>query len=312
VELAGGRAHRVWRLETSSGVYVAKALNTFHTGDAERLGLIRDKVRLELAARDRGVRAPAPVVTGSGDVLAYLPGPTEEMRWWRVHEWVSGHHPDWSATSRENARWVGQTLAVIHDLATPRMGTTPGPPLIPLDQWRQLAARAELSGVAWAPLLAAGMDTIIAVTGYARQLFARDGRLLHSHAECDQRNVLVNDRPYLIDWDSLIYVNPMAELFAAAMNWAGANTGPPDLAIAAEVVGAYRRSARSAVQLADRAGYWLAWQLGWLWYSAHRALGDDVAPVDQRDRPAEDVAAKLTLLPMWLKNVGRWGAELSD
>lgn len=312
-ELSGGRAHQVWRLDTTKGRYVAKALNPYHAGDSKGVSLIRDKIRLELASKARGVTMPAPVASVTGDMLAYLPGPATECRWWRVHEWLDGRHPNWGATSPAIAHWVGRTLATVHDLATRYSGPRLTPLLIPLDQWRALIERAGTSEVPWAGMLDASFDMIGAVNAFAAGRFGLDGPMLRSHSECDQRNVIVGnaDRPYLLDWDSLIVVHPVAELFAATLNWAGVNTGNVDLGIAAEVIAAYRRTAILNEPLIEYAGYWLAWQLGWLWLSAHRSLGDDVAALDMDDRPDTDIVTKLALLPAWLTDIEQWSRELS-
>jgi hypothetical protein len=76
-------------------------------------------------------------------------------------------------------------------------------------------------------------------------------------------------------------------------------------------VDAYRDTSAISGRLSDHAGYWLAWELGWLWFSAHRSLGDDVAPLDTHDRPADDVISKLSLLPHWLSQIESWETELS-
>lgn len=90
VAVAGGRAHRLWRVQTEGGTFALKALNPQLTGSPAILELIRDKIRLELVCLEAGVRGPEPLSGPDGD---YLLQPQAD-RWWRCHRWVEGDHRD--------------------------------------------------------------------------------------------------------------------------------------------------------------------------------------------------------------------------
>lgn len=56
---------------------------------------------------------------------------------------------------------------------------------------------------------------------YNRSLPVLNSESVLSHGDIDQKNVLWNqdNSPTVIDWEAAGYVNPMVELFTAALYW---------------------------------------------------------------------------------------------
>ncbi len=315
VELAGGRAHRIWKLDTDRGSFVVKRLNPDLVGRPGVLGVINDKIRLELAAFEDGVVMAEPIRRPDGAILVELTS-ADEPKIVRVHRCVNGRRPTWSAATEHMCSRIGRALAVSHRHASVRDPDLPSPPPVrPQDAWVALAERGAAGGRPWADELAA----VLPVIEQARDIIVAavtDVKLVRGHGEIDQRNVLLadEDEPVILDWDGVLFMDPTAELVTAAMHWSGVNVGEPDPSSMTALISGYHAAGGRLESLERRHfGMWLAYELGWTSFAAQISLGDDVRPVVDDDVSADEhVQRRVGWLPGWLDRLDEWLTVMND
>lgn len=269
-EVSGGWSNRVWRLSTTHGDLAVKELRNAW-GEPRWLDWLAEGWRVERAAIDAGIAAPAPVPAPDGGCLAEVPrvdcSGTAPVR---VHRWVEAATVPRDPVDLPLARWVGRSLASLHGLAL--QPTEPGlyagrTGLTTADVWPDLAARSRAAGAPWSDVLAAGEP----LARRASALLVDDGAAsVLAHGDVDQKNLLVAaDGPLLIDWDVVLPVAPAHDLAHAAATMAGWR----EPTVAAEVVRGYAEAsgATSAGAPSDL-GPALASRLGWIRFTVDRAL----------------------------------------
>jgi Ser/Thr protein kinase RdoA (MazF antagonist) len=191
---ARGELGRIWRLETSRGIWAVKEL--FHPADEPGA---RADVAFQEAVVQAGVLMPRPIVARDGRVAARV-GPTEQQVTVRVYTWI-----DLAGNGeRTPAEAAASILGRIHALAYP--DHRPIDPwftaAVHADRWVDLLVRADHAGAPWAqtlanlvPRIAAG-DPIVAP--------GRHTPTIRCHLDFNPENVLVDTagRTVVVDWEA--------------------------------------------------------------------------------------------------------------
>jgi Ser/Thr protein kinase RdoA (MazF antagonist) len=243
-----GRArHHLWRLSTTRGRFVVKAL-----GRDQGLGAdvreLQGPVRLELAALAAGVPMPRPyLVRGSDAGVAAVPIRGRQPVLVGVHAWVDGSTAT-APGSTELAVQLGGALAVIH-----RIGLAGGEDA-EVDPWYRaahgaahwggLADRAEQARLGWAAGLRAALPMLAEVEALAAARAAETVPLVVTHSDLVPGNVLVSakGRVWIVDWDDAGPWNAAEEVAAAVVSWSTGPQGEPDARVALALVEGYRRA----------------------------------------------------------------------
>lgn len=296
----GGESHRVWRLQTTAGVFAVKELNRPH-GNAGWVPWFERAFRFEQAAFAASIAMPRPVpVAATGLCLAELPGGGEQPVTVRVHAWVEGTKVEGQNRTPDDARAFGAMLARIHALAEP----ADAPPAELLRtygeaHWRALARRSAAAGVAWATELAGCVDAIDELEAFVAAARADGGVQVMSHRDAAPRNVLrtPDDALVLIDWDSAGPEIPQHEAARALIEWAQVDGGTLDADLARALIAGYRQAGgvlghRSRT---DFAGF-ISKELVWLEFNVRRALGERLQDASDRelgDRKAREMLARV-------------------
>lgn len=190
---ARGELGRIWRLETSSGIWALKEL--FRPADELEA---RADVAFQEAAIAAGVPMPRPIVARDGRVVAEV-GTADRRISVRVYTWIDLAGASLRAPADAAAEILGRlhALAYHDDRPVDPFFTTAVDPA----RWADLLARADLAGVPWAatfaqlvPRIAAG-DPIIAS--------ARHAPAIRCHLDFNPENVLVDTagRTVVVDWE---------------------------------------------------------------------------------------------------------------
>ncbi len=144
--VAGGLTNRVWRLETTRGVFAVKEMNR-DPDRADYVAWFDRAFSLEQAAFLSGIPTPRPVpVAVSGRCLGELPRRDDAPVTVRVHEWVEGAKLENSAVySTEVAAHVAVILANIHSLGmTADVGVEDALRVFGDEHWRAIGERADV------------------------------------------------------------------------------------------------------------------------------------------------------------------------
>jgi Ser/Thr protein kinase RdoA (MazF antagonist) len=297
--VAGGWSNDLLRLRTTAGEWAVKVVRN-PWGEPRWLEWLAEGWRLERAALGAGVRAPEPVLV-DGWPVALVPVAAEESVPVRVHVWADGAVVPREPVDPVLARWVGVTLAHVHDLALEPL--QPGlfadrAGLTTAELWPDLLLRS--AGTSWAAELAAAEPFAQRASGLLRPWDPADAVLVHG--DLHQRNLLLaSDGPLLLDWDVVVPLPPTHDLAHAALTMAAWR----DPMVAREVLAGYAAVAgeRPALSRYDL-GPALASRLGWIRFRVDRALEGDaeaaatIVPALHDLRHRVDVAERL---PEWLQ-----------
>ena len=292
--VGGGLSQRMWRLETTTGVYAIKRFNRdFENPDY--VPSIERAFLLERRAFEAGITMPRPVPNpATGRCVAELPDDPDKPSTVRVHEWVEGRLPqpgdDWAALTRAAAAIMARIHALDLQAAKPSPKALAAVAVQP--DWPELLDRARAIGAAWAGELAAVLPVIDALDEIVRIGRLREDRLIMCHRDIDAKNVLVTPDGgiLLVDWDAAGPVSPRMEATFGAFTWAGAHDDAIDAhehRINVPMLGAFFAGYRAAggagfrVERADFAEM-LQVMMQWYRFNVRRALGERLNDADDR------------------------------
>ena len=218
--VSGGFHHRVWRLETDSGVFAIKQLAP--DKDLSDPALLRHyNATEETAAKFAkcGIGAIHALASGK-DYLHRLDGEA-----YLVYPWTNASALERGRISRQHALYMARLLAQMHTAGIAVEGLDVAHTEIVsaerVEQLVNLAAERGLRGAAqlleWLPRF---RDI---VQRQEAALSVLQGDLVISHGDLDQKNVLWNgaERAVIIDWESACWLNPTCEALLEALDWSG-------------------------------------------------------------------------------------------
>lgn len=294
--VAGAWSNRVYRLETTAGAYAVKEL--LDPWGERRFGeRLAAAWEVELAAIAAGVAAPEPVAAPGGGPVAGIGrggGPDACVR---VHSWAPGTPAGSGPVAAGVARWAGGLLARLHGMGLrPRdRGVFPVPDATVAGEWPRLADAAARAGAPWAAALCAAGPGAETIARLVRSGGHRPAEEVMSHADVDQKNVLLGPSgPLLCDWDVASPVVPRRELADVALSLAGWR----EPAIARTVVAAYGAAGGDVPRFVpEDLGAPLATSLDWIALNAECALGIRPAPPERRRLAGELLPGLLAELP---------------
>lgn len=273
--VTGGLIHRLYRLDTTMGLFAVKRLNP----EIMQYQNIYDNFRQSEAIAASFATAGIPAVLaldGPGGVVQDFAGVTV-----MVYPWCEGTVLPKSAASTEKARHVGALLGRIHAMnlrlpgaALPPPPSTRGP--MAEEPWAIAVRRGQEQQVEWTSVVEVALPDLFA---WDRDRIAADAALpqtlVLSHCDLDQKNIIWqdDDTPFLIDWESAGPTCPGMEIIGAALDWSGQSAGPPYQAVFAAVLAGYRQEMHFNAETAllfmrSRLGGWI----GWLGASMNRSL----------------------------------------
>jgi Ser/Thr protein kinase RdoA (MazF antagonist) len=316
--VAGAWSNRVFRLATDTGEYAVKQmLDPWR--DPRWRDWLDEAWRFEQVAYAAGVPMPQPVSNPlDGSWLGWVepalrtsardrrePVRSEQLVPVRVHHWVAGRRPAPGPVSESVARWTGRVLATLHDLRVPPSDRTlfPGQDTVTADRWPELVELSERLGASWSARLAEVSGTVAVMADLARTTRSRPDEEVMSHADLDQKNVIVaGGGPVLCDWDVCAPQVPVRELVDVAFSMADWRR----FDIARAVVTSYRAAGgtEAAIEPADLGPQLMA-DLDWIAFNVERALGIRPATAQEVALGNHLVPDLVTRLPERLAVAGR-------
>lgn len=311
----GGLTNRLWRVETTRGVFAVKQMNR-DSARADYLVWYDRAFMLEQAAFVAGLPMPRPVpVARGGSCLGEIAG-TDGIATMRVHEWVEGVRLDNAiAYPPQTVASIASVLARIHNLrfesdARPHRAL----PVFGDDHWLARATRLEDAN-GWSGAILGMLPFIRELESYLLDAQNDRTRLLLSHRDADAKNFMrtSGDDLVLVDWDQAGPVNPRQDVANHALVWAGVHRGDPDPALAHAFVGAYREASGTSDRFCrtDLAEL-VALRLAWLDFNMARALGERVIQPSDPQAGMNVIERNLVQVPRFARSLDQWLAILMD
>ena len=270
--LTGGLMHRMYRLDTSCGVYAVKLLNPAVMARPEAMDNFREAERLEALLETAGVPV-LPALSYGGRKMQCTGG----GQYYYVFPWYEGRAVMGRIIAREHCAAMGKALAEIHGVY--RRACT----VVPENRchdWDGLIAAMAQEDPALCRMLTENRDLLYGAVEAGNRASARlPGIETICHGDIDPKNVLWRERECrdfrIIDLECLCISNPCMELYGTALSWAGCDCGAMDF----DLLGAFLRSYRDAggelphdwETLYDAC----CGPLDWLAYNLRRVLGEE-------------------------------------
>jgi Ser/Thr protein kinase RdoA (MazF antagonist) len=284
--VARGALGQIWKLSGNGTSWAVKEL-LFERDEPD----VRAESALRDAAEKRGISAPRLLPDRTGAHVVRLP----EGSWAKLYDWVDGTPVD--PSDPETLRWCGRALALLHQAGE---GTSETPDAWyekchQADDWAELHARAERTGVPWAGELGRFIATTAAeLAQYVSP--SAPGDVVTSHLDMRPQNVLIGPGgPVLLDWDNTGPVSAERELARAVYVWSGGNRF--DAGSARLLVRAYRDAGGPAtVKNLDAFSMLFATDLNYVYVQADCAV-DPAVTAEQRDFASRETVAALRRLP---------------
>ena len=251
--VSGGLLHRMFRLETTTGIYAVKLLNPEIMRRPGVLENYRRAEELESLLEAKGLPIlPAMAVNGAKMLLV-------DEQYAYVFPWYEGRVIQGAAVTARHAAAIGTTLAGIHATACRERKALPEPLTI---DWDALLPAC--------PGLLPYRDLLVSLTDRSNEARRRlPAEEVICHNDLDTKNVLwQGDAHRVIDLETLDWGCAAAELLETAMYWSGIEEHQIDTARFEAFVSAYHSAGGTLPQdwrlLIDsdqgRLG-WLAWVL---------------------------------------------------
>ncbi len=239
--VTGGLLHRMWRIETTGGVYAVKQLAAhIDLNDP----LIRrnyewaETVAASFAAQ--GVPAIAALNRDGQHVFAV------EGSYFLVYPWVDAVALSTETISEPHAVKIAGVLAKIHQLKLPLL-LPEAPVFVPYSSayLLELIEKAEDCHCPFAADLRQHQDALLAMNqAYAAAIPALQKVQCIVHGDLDQKNVLWDQQqqPILIDWEAAGLLNPCYDLINTCLYWSGMTTVHFDQAVFLKMIQAYQEA----------------------------------------------------------------------
>lgn len=228
--VTGGYMHRMYRLDTHTGVYALKLLNPKIMERPDAMENFRRAEELEQILYRNDIPV-VPALEQNGRKMQCLRG-----QYFYLFSWKSGKVLNWRAIQRHHCATAGRLLADIHKISwendngdMERKGfdldeeaDSAGERTADLD-WNGYIERAQRKCPAIAEELIESRELLnLAGQEYNGALRSVPSVRCICDGDMDCKNVLWEGRkPYIIDLECLDYGNPYIEMFQLALSWAG-------------------------------------------------------------------------------------------
>lgn len=289
-QVFGGLLHKMFKVKTSSGVYAVKTLNPIIM---KREKAISNTIFSEKVAKV-AYRNSIPVV-----VAHEKDGCIHEIdgSYFMVFDWVDAKSLMQEETTLYHCKAIGNILAQIHCVDFSELAD-------------DVISTPESFKVDWQQYCGLGIDISKEIGKYLTKLEKWTSLVnqsvikictnqVISHRDMDCKNVLwdKNGTPFVIDWESAGYINPLVELIDVALAWSGMSIDNPNLDKFKAVVSSYLESGGTiADDITTVLGYGYIGKLEWLEYSIKRAMGIESSDEEEQQLGVEQTYSTLKAL----------------
>ncbi|SFL59480.1 Ser/Thr protein kinase RdoA involved in Cpx stress response, MazF antagonist [Paenibacillus sp. 1_12] len=311
VSVTGGLLHRMYAIQTTSGTYAIKVLNSEIMC---RPTAMQNYVTSERIANYATNFVPAlPAKKFNGDCIQKV-GDQFHL----IFDWIDGKSLKQNEITTVHCERMGGVLSCLHltDFSELGIVNSLSDNRVPTD-WNYYLKKGRESNAKWTNHLLEIIENLqdwnTTAIKAANELTSE---MVISHGDLDPKNVMWSaHNPILIDWESAGYRNPMQELIETAIYWSETESGEIDKDKFFAFINGYQKS-HEPIQANWRmilASGFLG-KLDWLEYSLKRSLW--IECIDEKDQQAgtEQVLGTITAIRRYAKmtsEIEQWLKEKS-
>lgn len=303
--VSGGLLHKMYRVETTSGIYAVKVLNP---EIMQRPTALQNTINSEKVAH--ALESVVPVVAAKEFNGAHVV--EQDGAWFMVFDWIEGASVLTPDIAVEHCAKMGELLGKIHAADVEIEGMDPETETRDMFEWEKLCKAMPCGEQGF----------VSALNNFLPELLALDAEVVHalkissshkviSHRDLDPKNVMwQGNQPYIIDWEAAGYVNPFQELVEVINYWITETDGSYNFEKLSVLMDAYKeyKEARfvdwDTVLLRSFDGI-----LGWLEYNMRRAAGmtgNDEADREEGKKQVEGTIAEIKRQKAQMEELRSW------
>lgn len=277
----------MYKVETSSGMYAVKAINPIIMKKEMAISNTIFSEKVAKVAYKNNI--PVVVALEKDGCIHDIEGGH-----FMVFNWVDAKSITHEQTTVYHCKTIGKILAQIHRIEFSELAYN-------------VNSTLESFKVDWQQYCELGIDISKEIGKYLAKLEKWTSLVNHSiskvctnqvisHRDMDCKNVLWDQKgtPFVIDWESAGYVNPLVELIDVALAWSGMSIDNPNLDKFKAVVSSYIENGGTIYgDISAILNYGYMGKFEWLEYSIKRAVGIESSDEAERKLGVEQVYGTL-------------------
>lgn len=217
VQIHGGLLHKMWQIETSKGKFALKILNP---EIINKEGVLDEYVVSEEITEQ---------VQNAGIDSVFARRSTSKLLIEKIDDqqiilypWIEGTTLKPHQVLAKHVEKIGKVVALLHSIKLDAKELkTSEIKFVSIDQWKELLTQIALKELSWKNSFSSLLPKVLELTPLiVKGLEKMTKNQVISHRDLDPKNVIwVESQPFLIDWESVGFVNPGQELASLALDW---------------------------------------------------------------------------------------------
>lgn len=260
----GGYMHKMYKLETSTGIYAVKLLNPAIMKRQDALNNFKRAEFLEEKLEEQGIPV-VPAIRFRGEKMQCI-----EEQYFYVFQWIDGIKLNWNKIEKVHCHTVGKLLAKIHKIESVSGRYAE---IVNFD-WDAYIQLSKVNCIEITQVLELNRDLLYeAMDEYNRAIKNLPDCSCITDGDLDCKNILwLNGNPLIIDLESLDYGNSLLDMYRLALSWSGDVLSDINYNYLAEFIKAYLKEFGSVnIDWNLLYGIGFSW-IEWLEYNIRRAL----------------------------------------
>lgn len=270
-KIMGGLSHRIYKVITDKGAYAVKELNARIMKRQEAYNNFVFSEKVANIAKQNGINA-VDAIKIQNDIMKQI-----DNKYYMIFNWIDGKILEENEINMHHCKIMGEVLAKIHNIDFNEIEDK-NKKICEAEnfEWSGYIKIAEEQNKRYAKLLKNSLDLLNEISlkindalNYVNQ------NLIISHLDLDKKNIIwQGNKPFIIDWESSGYVNPLIELAQVAWYWSGGDITNIDYNKYKAVVDTYKKS--SKIEIDKNVEKYIYWDFNneftWLNYNLKRTL----------------------------------------
>ena len=218
IKLTGGLMHKMFKVETTKGIYAIKVLNKEVMTRKEAYNNFVISEDIANLAKENGVSVSCALKVNY-NYLNELDG-----AYYMVFDFVEGKTLKDDEITIEHCRKIGESLAQIHALDYSKLNLENDLKESNLViEWESYTSNENFNNMPYKDLFLANYKKLDSWLKRANERYNEsNGKSTICHRDMDPKNVMwENNNPVIIDWESASLDNPHRELIEIALSWSG-------------------------------------------------------------------------------------------
>ena len=300
-KILGGRMHKMYKVETTKGVYAIKELNEKVMKRENSYHNFTQSEKIANLAKKSGIPASCSLSIQGKIIHKFVDN------YYMIFEYVNGKTLSDQEITVDYCRKIGRLLARIHQLDFSELGLEEKfIEYSKLYAWENYIKNENFKNMNYRELFLKNYKKYNSLLKRANERYNESNKTLTvCHRDLDPKNVLWNDgKPVIIDWESASLMNPYLELIETALSWSGFLSDHFDEQKFSSVISEYTKYRKLEHHRYSIICGNLVGRFGWLKYNLERSLGIICKDLDEQKLAEEEVSKTILEINRYQELIG--------